>query len=762
MADIRIKDLPTTATQTASDDFIALDGTVNGTRKIDASAPSFKTSVTSPSIVAPAATALTLAGGSSGASLVLGHGTTAGDATITPTGSGNIVTTSSRNGALKHALTNANGGTGAYVAMDLSNGSDVGVLYQFGTAWTTSGRFIQRSTLLDSSAVGGLTFAASGGTPIRFWSGAELARFAPTTGNLLIGTTTDAASLSGGLVVNGSGVGATASSTTTGALRVIGGVGVSGAMNVGGAVTAAGIILSANTALFSADAALSSYSTTNGVYLNGHAAGWLRLSGSGAGVAQIQLNGGATGAITMNTATANALVLNGTTGAATFAGAVAVGGSATTRGFAVQTSQGGYSQIGNINSGLERSLVIANARVANYDDTMIARNLVPVASSDSMQTLVSAPYAAQIFRYDGMIDFVNSSTSTAGASITPTLRMRISNNGDVAVTSATPSTLSTNGAFQVSGGIGVGGPSVFGGSTTVSPGASVSSSRGVTYAHQLTGTDGVAAAGLMFSSTNTNPVGLLSFAPNTGTLTWAARSAAGNLSGNDLFSVAATGAATFAGNVTTNGALFTQSAGLPELRISDTTGVGTFGQTFYAGSTYEASVKYATNLGVMTIDAGRNAAWGSKIDLYVDTTRSVRFAKNLTTFDQPATFAGAVTSTSATGGIGYGTGAGGTVTQITSRGTGVTLNKVCGQITTATNSLATGTFAVFTVTNSTVAATDVVDISIKGGLTSYDTTVTVAGVSAGSFIVLVYNRSTTTAEVGAIVFNFAVIKAVSS
>ena len=75
MADIRIKDLPTTATQTASDDFIALDGTVNGTRKIDASAPSFKTSVTSPSVVAPATTNLTLAGGSTGASLVLGQGT---------------------------------------------------------------------------------------------------------------------------------------------------------------------------------------------------------------------------------------------------------------------------------------------------------------------------------------------------------------------------------------------------------------------------------------------------------------------------------------------------------------------------------------------------------------------------------------------------------------------------------------------------------------------------------------------------------------
>ena len=70
-------------------------------------------------------------------------------------------------------------------------------------------------------------------------SATERARLT-STGNLLIGTTTDAASLAGGLVINGSGAGATSSSTITGALRVTGGVGVSGAVNVGGAVTATG------------------------------------------------------------------------------------------------------------------------------------------------------------------------------------------------------------------------------------------------------------------------------------------------------------------------------------------------------------------------------------------------------------------------------------------------------------------------------------------------------------------------------------------
>jgi hypothetical protein len=41
MSNIRIKDLTTTAATTASDDFVAVDGTTNGTRKLNAYSPSF-------------------------------------------------------------------------------------------------------------------------------------------------------------------------------------------------------------------------------------------------------------------------------------------------------------------------------------------------------------------------------------------------------------------------------------------------------------------------------------------------------------------------------------------------------------------------------------------------------------------------------------------------------------------------------------------------------------------------------------------------
>jgi hypothetical protein len=71
MADIRIKDLGTTASVTASDDFMAVDGTTNGTRKLSAATPSFLTSVTTPSLTSPASTNLTLGTGTSGTAITL-------------------------------------------------------------------------------------------------------------------------------------------------------------------------------------------------------------------------------------------------------------------------------------------------------------------------------------------------------------------------------------------------------------------------------------------------------------------------------------------------------------------------------------------------------------------------------------------------------------------------------------------------------------------------------------------------------------------
>lgn len=125
-------------------------------------------------------------------------------------------------------------------------------------------------------------------------------------------------------------------------------------------------------------------------------------------------------------------------------------------------------------------------------------------------------------------------------------------------------------------------------------------------------------------------------------------------------------------------------------------------------------------------------------------------------------YAGSVKSTDPAAGIGYATGAGGAVTQLTNRTTGVTLNKTTGAITTNNTSLAAGATARFTVTDSAVAATDTINLSIKSGTTTDQTDVKVQAVAAGSFDIVVANRHTSTAETGAIVINFNVIKGVTS
>jgi hypothetical protein len=110
-----------------------------------------------------------------------------------------------------------------------------------------------------------------------------------------------------------------------------------------------------------------------------------------------------------------------------------------------------------------------------------------------------------------------------------------------------------------------------------------------------------------------------------------------------------------------------------------------------------------------------------------------------------------------TGGLGYGTGSGGAVTQITSKSTAVTLNKTNGTITTSNAALGAGATATFTVTNSTMTATDVVLVMARNANYS----VRANDPAAGSFTITLKNESGGSLS-DAVVINFAVIKAVTS
>lgn len=108
------------------------------------------------------------------------------------------------------------------------------------------------------------------------------------------------------------------------------------------------------------------------------------------------------------------------------------------------------------------------------------------------------------------------------------------------------------------------------------------------------------------------------------------------------------------------------------------------------------------------------------------------------TFDasQGATFTAKVVSTSPTAGVGYATGAGGTVVQATSKSTAFTLSKVTGQITFATGSLAGDTSVSATWTNTAMVATDVVVFThLSGGTIGAYSFNCSAGAGSGSITV---------------------------
>jgi hypothetical protein len=108
------------------------------------------------------------------------------------------------------------------------------------------------------------------------------------------------------------------------------------------------------------------------------------------------------------------------------------------------------------------------------------------------------------------------------------------------------------------------------------------------------------------------------------------------------------------------------------------------------------------------------------------------------------------------GKIGYGTGAGGAVTQTTSRTTSVTLNKSSGDIT-LFSAAGSATKTTFTVTNSLIAATDTPIVTQKSGTDKYEISVT--NVAAGSFQITFYTDGTTTEQP---VFHFNNIKGVNA
>jgi hypothetical protein len=125
--------------------------------------------------------------------------------------------------------------------------------------------------------------------------------------------------------------------------------------------------------------------------------------------------------------------------------------------------------------------------------------------------------------------------------------------------------------------------------------------------------------------------------------------------------------------------------------------------------------------------------------------------------NKTATFLGPVYGSS---GIGYNIGSGGQIVQATNKATGVTLNKLTGNIIMSSAALASATTVNFVLTNSFIGANDFVDINhtSAGTLGAYGFAVTPANGSATIFI-----RNNTNASLSeAIAIKFMVFKAAIS
>lgn len=158
----------------------------------------------------------------------------------------------------------------------------------------------------------------------------------------------------------------------------------------------------------------------------------------------------------------------------------------------------------------------------------------------------------------------------------------------------------------------------------------------------------------------------------------------------------------------------------------------------------------------------------SGVDLYIDTysagkitfrsgSQSIALTLDAT---QGATFTAKAVSTHPTAGVGYATGAGGTVVQATNKATGVTLNKVCGQITMNAAALASGAIVSFVLTDSAIGLGDQMLLNhVSGGTPG--AYVLNARAAAGSATIDVRNGSAGSLS-EAIVIGFSVIKSVTA
>jgi hypothetical protein len=210
MSNIRIKDLTTTAATTASDDFVAVDGTTNGTRKLNAFSPTFGGNLTASGgsiTVSGGAYPIFYANGTTGGNFTIqksgvSYGTFYGNDTNTvldSAGSANLIlqTGGATRATLTSTATTLTGNLTVSGTGSINGGSGTAALTIKETASAATALLLtnRNSTqtwgiAVDAAAVDDKQLAfISGGNVVLSLNATTLA--ATLAGNVLVGTTTD-------------------------------------------------------------------------------------------------------------------------------------------------------------------------------------------------------------------------------------------------------------------------------------------------------------------------------------------------------------------------------------------------------------------------------------------------------------------------------------------------------------------------------------------------------------------------------------------
>jgi hypothetical protein len=114
--------------------------------------------------------------------------------------------------------------------------------------------------------------------------------------------------------------------------------------------------------------------------------------------------------------------------------------------------------------------------------------------------------------------------------------------------------------------------------------------------------------------------------------------------------------------------------------------------------------------------------------------------------------------------LGYSTSAQGTVTQLTDKTTGVTLNKSAGRITMNAAALAGSTAVSFILTNSLISINDTMIVCVSSNTTGSAAgayTTYVSYLAAGSALITLRNLTASTSYSEAVIINYAIIHGAS-